>query len=117
MTLIVVSGYTLAWLPLNLFQLYMEMSNQLQHDYIFLYIEYVFILCHWPAMAHTTFNWVVYGWMNNRFREGFRGVWIKVWKGKNANPSRSGQSTINTTREKVQLENSKDCTACDGVGV
>jgi hypothetical protein len=75
----------------------MEMSNQLQHDYIFLYIEYVFILCHWPAMAHTTFNWVVYGWMNNTFRVGFREVWKCIFKRKKIPDNFTDQSLLDFT--------------------
>jgi hypothetical protein len=57
MTFMVVVGYTLAWLPLNLFQLYMVRPSEespLPH------IEYVFFFVHWLAMAHTAYNPLIY---------------------------------------------------------
>jgi hypothetical protein len=68
MTLLVVVGYTLAWLPLNLFQLYMVRPSEespLPH------IEYVFFSVHWLAMAHTAYNPLIYAWINIRFRSAF----------------------------------------------
>jgi hypothetical protein len=68
MMLMVVIGYTLAWLPLNLFQLYMVRSSEespLPH------IEYVFFSVHWLAMAHTAYNPLIYAWINTRFRSAF----------------------------------------------
>jgi hypothetical protein len=68
MSLMVVVGYTLAWLPLNLFQLYMVRPSEespLPH------IEYVFFSVHWLAMAHTAYNPLIYAWINIRFRSAF----------------------------------------------
>jgi hypothetical protein len=68
MMLMVVIGYTLAWLPLNLFQLYMVRSSEespLPH------IEYIFFSVHWLAMAHTAYNPLIYAWINTRFRSAF----------------------------------------------
>jgi hypothetical protein len=68
MMLMVVIGYTLAWLPLNLFQLYMVRPSEespLPH------IETVFFSVHWLAMAHTAYNPLIYAWMNIRFRSAF----------------------------------------------
>ncbi|OXA56972.1 RYamide receptor [Folsomia candida] len=70
-TLLVISTYTLAWLPLNLFQLYMEtFTNAAQLPNI----EYIFIVCHLLAMGHSAMNPIIYGAFNDRFRESFTSV-------------------------------------------
>jgi len=67
MSLAVVAGYTLAWLPINLWVL-------VGHDRISWYPQYVFFACHSLAMAHTTYNPLIYAWMNVRFRTAFLSV-------------------------------------------
>lgn len=67
MSLAVVAGYTLAWLPFNLLVL-------VGPDRIVWYPHYVFFACHSLAMAHTTYNPVIYAWMNVRFRTAFLSV-------------------------------------------
>ncbi|ODN06090.1 Neuropeptide Y receptor, partial [Orchesella cincta] len=66
MSLAVVAGYTSAWLPLNLWVLVGHRINW--------YPQYVFFACHSLAMAHTTYNPVIYAWMNVRFRTAFLSV-------------------------------------------
>jgi hypothetical protein len=64
----VVVGYTLAWLPLNLFQLYMVRPSE---EYHLPNIETVFFSVHWLAMAHTGYNPLIYAWLNMNFRSAF----------------------------------------------
>lgn len=66
-SLLVVTGYTAAWFPFNLFVL-------VGPERIAWYPQYVFFACHSLAMAHTTFNPVIYAWMNVRFRTAFLSV-------------------------------------------
>ena len=67
MSLAVVAGYTLAWLPFNLMVL-------VGFDRISWYPQYVFFACHSLAMAHSTYNPVIYAWMNVKFRSAFLSV-------------------------------------------
>jgi hypothetical protein len=75
MTLLVVVGYTLAWLPLNVFQLYMVRPSEESH---LPNIETVFFSVHWLAMAHTAYNPLIYAWLNMNFRSAFLQVNISL---------------------------------------
>ncbi|OXA52120.1 Neuropeptide Y receptor [Folsomia candida] len=67
--ILVVTCYTLSWLPLNLLYLYLEIIQDVESD-PFPRVEYAYVLCHWLAMTHSCLNPLIYG-SNERFREGF----------------------------------------------
>ncbi|OXA56973.1 RYamide receptor [Folsomia candida] len=68
--LLVVTCYTLSWLPLNLLYLYLEIIQDEESD-PFPMIEYVYVLCHWLSMTHSSLNIFIYAFVNERFRDGF----------------------------------------------
>lgn len=77
MSLVVVFGFTLAWLPLNCLNLVSEMLPWIFQDPPD-YIIFVFFSSHCLAMAHTAYNPIIYCWINARFRVAFRNVFAKV---------------------------------------
>ncbi|CAG7828596.1 unnamed protein product [Allacma fusca] len=72
---VVVAGYTLAWLPMNGINLVMDLFPSVATPS---YFKYVYVTCHWLAMAHTTYNPLIYAWINSRFRTAFRATLAKV---------------------------------------
>ena len=81
MTLAVVAGYTLAWLPLNTFHLVQSIMPSVMESDSPTYIQrisYIFFTTHFLAMAHTTYNPLIYAWINVRFRSAFKAVLSKV---------------------------------------
>jgi hypothetical protein len=69
MMIIVVMVFTICWLPINVF-IIMGDLNQTIYEYE--HIIYVWFLVHWLSMSHTCCNPIIYCWMNDKFRDGFR---------------------------------------------
>ncbi|CAL8118310.1 unnamed protein product [Orchesella dallaii] len=65
MSLMVVLGYTFAWLPYNLVSLLAKYNRELGESDNF---PYVFVACHWLAMSHSVYNPIIYFWLNDSFR-------------------------------------------------
>ncbi|RWS13907.1 Neuropeptide Y receptor type 1-like protein [Dinothrombium tinctorium] len=66
-------AYMISWLPLNLFNLYVdyyatEVSLTLKQLYV------VFIICHLLAMSSAISNTMIYGYMNTNIRKAFKVV-------------------------------------------
>ncbi|GIX71002.1 hypothetical protein CDAR_258301 [Caerostris darwini] len=75
MMITVVSVFTLCWLPLNALIVAGD-----EHDVIwqFSHIHYVWFVCHWLAMSSTAYNPIIYCWMNSKYRDGFRQVFVRL---------------------------------------
>ncbi|GBM40599.1 RYamide receptor [Araneus ventricosus] len=75
MMITVVSVFTLCWLPLNALIVAGD-----EHDVIwqFAHIHYVWFVCHWLAMSSTSYNPIIYCWMNSKYRDGFRQVFVRL---------------------------------------
>lgn len=41
-------------------------------------IRYFWFAAHWLAMSHTCYNPIIYCWLNNKFRHGFRQIVKKI---------------------------------------
>lgn len=65
MSLIVVLGYAIAWLPYNIVDLLYKYQAKLGESEHF---PYIYIACHWLAMSHSVFNPIIYFWLNDSFR-------------------------------------------------
>ncbi len=65
MSLMVVLGYTLAWLPYNVVALLAKYHRSLGESDHF---PYIFVACHWLAMSHSVYNPIIYFWLNDSFR-------------------------------------------------
>lgn len=65
MSLMVVLGYTFAWLPYNVVALLAKYHRSIGDSDHF---PYVFVACHWLAMSHSVYNPVIYFWLNDSFR-------------------------------------------------
>ena len=69
MMIVVVTAFALCWLPLNVL---IVAGDQDERIWKYENIVYVWFTCHWLAMSHAAYNPVIYSWMSDRFREGFR---------------------------------------------
>jgi len=127
MTLCVVVGYTLAWLPLNLFLLYTELTRLWNPDPNFVpdipNIEYIFFVVHWLAMAHTTYNPIIYAWINIKFRSTFYQVMRNCLPWKNKDKRRFGSSGLHysgtqsrTLKSVIVTQRNKSCNSRPGGG-
>ncbi|KAF8794946.1 RYamide receptor-like [Argiope bruennichi] len=100
MMITVVSVFTLCWLPLNALIVAGD-----EHDIIwqFSHIHYVWFVCHWLAMSSTAYNPIIYCWMNSKYRDGFRQVFVRLLclpgrkKGFKTSLNRNGFNRYNTT--------------------
>ncbi|XP_041970607.1 RYamide receptor-like [Aricia agestis] len=50
---------------------------------------YVWFACHWLAMSHSCYNPIIYCYMNSRYREGFKQVFIDLFRLKAHSASRN----------------------------
>lgn len=75
MVIFCVIAYALAWLPFNLVIIIGDFYPDM---YEFPYTERIFMFCHFLAMCHTITNPLIYIWMNNRFRAGFKEALLMV---------------------------------------
>lgn len=52
--------------------------SQTLFRYLFSYIIYIWLISHLLAMSHCTLNPIIYCWMNNKFRNGFKHIYFSV---------------------------------------
>ncbi|XP_013779266.1 RYamide receptor-like [Limulus polyphemus] len=71
MMIMVVTVFTFCWLPFNIL---IVVGDQDQSIWWYKHIQYVWFVCHWLAMSHTSYNPIIYCWMNFKFRNGFHQV-------------------------------------------
>ncbi|XP_069973033.1 uncharacterized protein [Penaeus vannamei] len=65
-----VLAYTLAWLPLNIYNVLRDIPGLLDALNETTHITLFFVV-HWLAMSHTCYNPFIYFWMNSKFRAGY----------------------------------------------
>lgn len=71
LTLAVVIGFTLAWLPYNVNYIIRRHNPSLTN-------EYISIACHWLAMSHSFYNPMIYAYQSNTFRNAFTDVYRQI---------------------------------------
>ncbi|CAL4133172.1 unnamed protein product, partial [Meganyctiphanes norvegica] len=71
MMVTVVLVYTLCWLPFNVL---MVVREHLPTVDSWPHMKHLWTAFHWLAMSHTCYNPLILGWMNTKFRSGFRQV-------------------------------------------
>ncbi|CAM1306028.1 Uncharacterised protein r2_g1580 [Pycnogonum litorale] len=76
MFIVVVTSFTLCWLPYHIFFMYSYHNN----DVLFsTYVQHLYLGFYWLAMSNAMYNPIVYYWMNGRFRLYFNSV-LCCWK-------------------------------------
>ncbi|XP_076368816.1 RYamide receptor-like [Tachypleus tridentatus] len=112
MMIIVVSVFTICWLPLNIL---IVIGDQDPSIWNVQNIKYVWFVCHWLAMSHTSYNPVIYCWMNSKFRTGFRQFYLHLpcirrsWRrqyGEAYSLKRGSTYTTNTSVRTASLQSS-----------
>lgn len=66
MMLSMVMGLVLAWLPMNLINLYRDFDNSEKSSPWF---SLIFAFCHVSAMTSAVWNPIIYSWFNPQFKE------------------------------------------------
>lgn len=77
MVIFCVIAFALTWLPFNALIVIGDMRPDIweRQD-----IMYIWFITHYLAMCHTITNPLIYIWMNNRFRAGFKQVIRDIWR-------------------------------------
>ncbi|KAL4239567.1 hypothetical protein ACF0H5_000379 [Mactra antiquata] len=92
MLVTIVVLFVLCWLPLHTFFLVLNFTEQLDHDSLTL----PYFVCHWIAMSNSFVNPIVYGTLNESFRDDLKQLIFRCV------PSRSRTGT--TRRGAVKLK-------------
>lgn len=69
MMIAVVLVFNICWLPINIFIIIGDITETI---FYYEHIIYIWFLVHWLAMSHSSWNWIIYCWMNSKFRDGFK---------------------------------------------
>ncbi|KAG8174766.1 hypothetical protein JTE90_024232 [Oedothorax gibbosus] len=96
MMIVCVFVFTLCWLPFNSL---IVIGDQYPELYNLPNIIYLWFACHWLAMSHAAYNPVIYFWMNEKYRHGFRMVfrWLPCVDAANTTNRMAQQSTMNVS--------------------
>lgn len=77
MVIFCVIAFALTWLPFNALIVIGDVKPDIwEHQNIM----YIWFITHYLAMCHTVTNPLIYIWMNNRFRAGFRQVIAELFR-------------------------------------
>uniref|UniRef100_A0A0K0G4Z9 Probable G-protein coupled receptor 83 (inferred by orthology to a human protein) n=1 Tax=Strongyloides venezuelensis TaxID=75913 RepID=A0A0K0G4Z9_STRVS len=76
MLIIVVTFFTLCWLPLETYLLLNEVQPQINE---WRYINVLFFCCHWLAMSNSCFNPIIYGLYNDKYKEEYRKIFNRFF--------------------------------------
>ncbi|CAH0605849.1 unnamed protein product [Chrysodeixis includens] len=72
MMVIVVTIFTICWLPLNMFIVLWTIHEADEAWATWPGMPYVWFASHWLAMSHSCYNPIIYCYMNTRYRRGFK---------------------------------------------
>lgn len=67
----VVGIYTICWLPLHVITILGDTNTSIWN---YPYIMYIWVTAHWLAMSSCMYNPLIYWWMNQKFREGYKSL-------------------------------------------
>nr|QPB70566.1 putative tachykinin-related peptide receptor III [Homarus americanus] len=71
MMIVVVSIFAICWLPYHLYFILSNLMPEIAHTD---YIQETYLAIYWLAMSNSMYNPMIYCWLNNRFRQGFKKV-------------------------------------------
>uniref|UniRef100_A0A0L8GNE3 G-protein coupled receptors family 1 profile domain-containing protein n=3 Tax=Octopus bimaculoides TaxID=37653 RepID=A0A0L8GNE3_OCTBM len=77
MLLTIVVMFGVCWTPLGIIIMFLEYNN----DLVFTpgsKLMSIYIALHWLAMAHSSVNPIIYGFMNDNFRDDLKGLFKKL---------------------------------------
>ncbi|CAL4097464.1 unnamed protein product [Meganyctiphanes norvegica] len=71
MMVVVVIIFTVCWLPYHTIFILFNVIPEISH---YAHIQEIFLGIYWLAMSNSMYNPMIYCWLNNRFRNGFKRV-------------------------------------------
>ncbi|XP_045120407.1 tachykinin-like peptides receptor 99D isoform X1 [Portunus trituberculatus] len=71
MMIVVVTIFAVCWLP---YHMYFILSNLMPEIAHYEFIQETYLAIYWLAMSNSMYNPMIYCWLNNRFRNGFKKV-------------------------------------------
>nr|XP_053636422.1 tachykinin-like peptides receptor 99D isoform X1 [Cherax quadricarinatus] len=71
MMIVVVTIFAICWLPYHVYFILSNLMPEIAHTD---YIQETFLAIYWLAMSNSMYNPMIYCWLNNRFRNGFKKV-------------------------------------------
>lgn len=99
MMVAMVGGLVLAWLPMNLINMWRDFSPPERFPE---WYSVAFAACHVTAMTSAVWNFVIYSWFNPQFKETL----LLAWNGSSKN--RTAYSAMNTTKKACLKSPSND---------
>lgn len=118
MLILVVIVFSICWLPLNLYNLYLDF------DLTSIYSKEIFILCHWIGVSSGCYNPFIYFWLNKQYNARAKSILkmcfkcCRVKKGSSSsNCSSSNENRSNSTRAKysIALKENLPRSACENL--
>ncbi|XP_066981472.1 tachykinin-like peptides receptor 99D isoform X1 [Macrobrachium rosenbergii] len=75
MMIVVVTIFGVCWLPYHAYFILANLMPEITHT---AYIQETYLAIYWLAMSNSMYNPMIYCWLNNRFRNGFKKVFARV---------------------------------------
>ncbi|CAB3238990.1 unnamed protein product [Arctia plantaginis] len=94
MMVIVVTVFTISWLPLNMFIVLWTIHEHDESWGMWPGMPYVWFASHWLAMSHSCYNPIIYCYMNGRYRRGFKQAFGCLFHMRLDTPSRHRSSAF-----------------------
>eukprot|EP00914_Ancora_sagittata_P000290 GHVO01000807.1.p1 GENE.GHVO01000807.1~~GHVO01000807.1.p1 ORF type:complete len:387 (+),score=24.43 GHVO01000807.1:235-1395(+) len=116
MMIVVVLIFGVCWLPQNiLILLSLTVDGLTQRTYL----QHIYMIVYWVAMSNSMYNPIIYCWMNQRFRKGFKYVfqWLPWIHWRPSDAKGLGRGGVSTSVRMSVSENAKyteanDATSC-----
>ncbi|XP_013772923.1 tachykinin-like peptides receptor 99D [Limulus polyphemus] len=85
MMIVVVFIFAVCWLPYHIYFLLAHHHPEIiSSDYV----QHIYLAIYWLAMSNSMYNPIIYCWMNSRFRQGFKKVFLMCFCAKKTNSMR-----------------------------
>lgn len=112
MMIVIVLIFGICWLPQNTLILWSDIDPSITSN---AYIQHVYLIFYFIAMSNSMYNPIIYCWMNQRFRKGFKYVfqWLPWVHWRPSDARGLGRGGVSTSVRMSVSENTKYTEAND----